>query len=156
LAAGLCIAPAATGAHAQPRGSIGAGVGATPLQLSSPAHSGGSYTLPSLYVVNTGTRVSVYRVRVERVGRISGRAVPPAWLHLGQTTLRLRPRQHAFVPVRLILPKNAAGGDYRTDIVVGTTTRRPTRGAALGAAAADQLAFIIATRRFQWSSPWLL
>jgi hypothetical protein len=56
----------------------------------------------------------------------------------------------------LILPKHVAGGDYRTDLVVGTTTGRPKRGAALGAAAADQLAFTIATPGFRWSSPWLL
>lgn len=156
IATALIIVPSATGAPARQRGSIGTGVGATPLQLTSTANPGGRYSLPSLYIVNTGSRVSVYAVRVERIGHLSGHDVPPSWLRLGRTTLRLRPHQHAFVPVRLILPRHAAGGDYRTDLVVGTTTRRPTRGAALGAAAADQLAFTIATPGFPWSSPWLI
>lgn len=144
------------------KGSIGVGVSATPLQLHAPLRAGLEYTFPSLYVVNTGTRTSNYRVKIERVGKFSGRDVQASWLHLGRTQLRLRPHKTAFVPVKLTVPKNAAGGDYQTDLVVGTTTHRPGSraangaSAAVGAAAADKLEFTIAEPGFDWTSPSLV
>ena len=47
--------------------SIGVGVQANPVSLDSAAHPGGSYTLPALYVVNTGTQAESMSVRVERL-----------------------------------------------------------------------------------------
>lgn len=148
--------PAASAAPAPKKASVGAGVGARPLQLGTNARAGGRYHLPSLYVVNTGNRPSTYRVRIERLGTETGRDVPAAWVRLARTHLRLQPHKSALIPVSLVLPEHAAGGDYRTNLVVGTSMRRPGRGAALGAAAADQLSFTIATPGFSWSSPWVL
>jgi hypothetical protein len=46
--------------------SIGVGVQANPVSLGNTAHPGATYTLPSLYIVNTGTQAESMTVRVER------------------------------------------------------------------------------------------
>ena len=46
--------------------SIGVGVQANPVSLTGTAHPGASYTLPSLYIVNTGTQAESMSVRVVR------------------------------------------------------------------------------------------
>ena len=159
LAAGLAAAALLLlllGPAAPARASVGVGVGAVPLRLAAPARPGGDYRLPPLYVVNTGTRAGDYRVRVQPLGHPPGRAVPAAWVHLGRTRLRLRPHHHALVPVILAVPKSAAGGAYRTDLVASTVMPRPGHGAALGAAAADRLSFTVDSpgRGLRWP-PWL-
>jgi hypothetical protein len=153
--AGLCVL--ASAAAASGHASIGAGVGATPLHLRGAVKPGHRYQFPGLYVVNTGSRTSEYVVKVQRLDTKPGQSVPATWLRLARTRLRLRAHKSAVVPVELILPRNAAGGDYRTDLVVGTSTRRPGHGAALGAAAADELSFTVSTPGgFPWGSPWLV
>ena len=136
--------------------SVGVGVGAVPLRLAAPARPGGHYRLPSLYVVNTGTQTSDYLVRVQPLGHPPGRAVPAAWVHLGRTRLRLRPRHHALIPVTLAVPTGAAAGAYRTDLIASTAMTRLGHGAALGAAAADRLSFTVDSpgRGLTWP-PWL-
>jgi hypothetical protein len=161
LAASFLVALSAAGAGRTSIGggqkSIGAGVGANPLRLSAVAHPGHTYRMPSLYVVNTGDRVSTYAVQVRRVGDPLGHDVPATWIHLARMRLRLRPHASAVIPVRLIVPRDAAGGNYATDLVVGTSTRRPRQGTALGAAAAAQLGFSVgAPGGFSWNSPWLI
>jgi hypothetical protein len=154
VAAGLAFAAAMP---APSQSSIGTGVGATPLQLQVAAKPGHRYRFPSLYVVNTGSQTSEYAVRVQQLGTRPGKDVPASWLRLGRTRLRLRPHKSAVIPVRLLLPRNVPGGHYRTDLVVGTSTRRPGHGAALGAAAADELSFTVTgTGGFPWTSPWLI
>jgi hypothetical protein len=127
----LLLAPSAL-AHRRdpPAGTstkIGAGVGAAPLVLPAPAHPGHTYRFPPLYVVNTGTQTSSYLVRVDRLAGATGHIVPTSWVRLERTRLRLGARQSAFVPVMLILPKRVGAGAYRTDLVVGTSTRREQR-----------------------------
>jgi hypothetical protein len=132
--------------------SVGVGVGAAPLRLAEPARPGGHYRLASLYVVNTGTRAGDYLVRVQRVGRLPGRAVPASWVHLGRARLRLRASQHTLIPVTLTVPDDAASGAYGTDLVASTVLKRPGHGTALGAAAADRLIFTVDApgRGFSW------
>jgi hypothetical protein len=136
--------------------SIGAGIGANPIRLAGRAEPGGRYHLPSLYVVNTGTKAAEYRVRIERLGDAPGRDVPASWVRFARTRLRLRPHRSAIVPVTLVLPTRAAHGSYRSNVVVGTWTKRRGRGAALGAAAADELSFTVGRPQgFAWWSPRL-
>ncbi len=153
-AAALALLAVPAAAH----GSIGAGVGTHPLQLSSQAEPGHRYRLPSLYVVNTGSQGSDYLVRVERLGDKPGRDVPAAWIRFARTRVRLAPNKSALIPVILVVPSGAAHGSYRSNVVVGTSTPRLARGAALGAAAATEVIFRVGgPGAYLWSSSsWLL
>src|SRR5215469_11088084 len=66
----LVAAPAAAYA------SVGVGVQAGPVQLVGAAHPGGTYTLPPVYVVNTGTDPESLAIRIERISPGTGRTVP--------------------------------------------------------------------------------
>ena len=66
----LVAAPAAAYA------SVGVGVQAGPVQLAGVAHPGGTYALPPVYVVNTGTQAESVAVRIERISHGTGRTVP--------------------------------------------------------------------------------
>lgn len=135
--------------------SVGTGIGVNPIRLASRAEPGNSYRLPSLYVVNTGTQAADYLVKVKRLKQGPGRDVPPAWVRFAHTRLRLQPRKTAIIPVRLIVPKQAAHGDYRSNVVVSTYTPRRSGGASLGAAAADELSFTIGSPGGSvWAQSW--
>ena len=60
--------------------SVGVGVQATPVRLGNVAHAGGSYALPPVYVINTGSQPEKISVRVERLSKGTGRVVPPSWV----------------------------------------------------------------------------
>ena len=62
--------------------SVGTGVGASPIVLSELAQPGHSYTLPQLYVFNTGTEASQYRVHVSRLEEGAQHDVPSGWVDL--------------------------------------------------------------------------
>src|SRR3982074_1449235 len=90
LAAGLAVA--ANLAPVGGGGGAGPGVGAPPITLSETAIPGHSYTLPSLYLVNTGTETSRYGVRVARLEQGQQRDVPTSWVAVASTTLNLDPK----------------------------------------------------------------
>ena len=60
--------------------SIGVGIQAGPVRLGSGAHPGGSYALPAVYVINTGSQSESVTIRIERISPGAGRTVPPAWI----------------------------------------------------------------------------
>lgn len=125
------------------RASVGTGIGANPLRLASPAEPGGRYRLPSVLVVNTGTQSSTYVMQVKRLGQPDAHAIPSSWVRFARTKVKLRPHKRAVIPVVLTVPKGAPQGAYGSNVVVSTYTPRPGGGAALGAAAADELSFAI-------------
>jgi hypothetical protein len=136
--------------------SVGAGVGASPIVLTSVARPGHTYRLPSLYVINTGTVASVYRVRVDRLTPGPELAVPPDWIHFDLNDFLLEPRQTASVPITLNVPANAAPGSYVSDLVAGTVPERaPGSTTAVGAQAATKLMFHVGSgASFPWPGPW--
>jgi hypothetical protein len=141
LAAGLltvAVAPAAALA------SVGIGVQAGPVRLAGTAHPGGSYALPPVYVVNTGTEPETVAIRVERISHGTGRTVPPAWVQVTAPLPRLGHGQSAFVPLRLVVPAQARPGQYFSDVVVTGSAALTTGGANLGVAAATDLEFRVA------------
>jgi len=136
----LGLAPAAR-ASIGGRASIGVGVQADPVRLGGVAHPGGSYSLPSLYVVNTGTQTESISVTVRRLSSGPGRTVPASWIAIGTATRQLIPRQQVLIPLRLVLPGSAAPGSYRSDIVVTGSPGVASGGVRFGAAAATPLEF---------------
>lgn len=156
IGAGL-LAALAVPAIAQ--ASVGVGIQAGPVRLSGAAHPGGSYALPPVYVVNTGTQEESLAVRIERLSRGQARAVPPSWISAGQS-VRLSHGESARIPLELTVPAAAKPGQYLTDVVVKGSAALSDGSANLGVAAATKLEFRIApgTVGGSWFSVpgWLL
>ena len=142
------VVPAASamllGFPATAHASIGVGVQAGPVRLGSMAHPGGSYALPPVYVVNTGTQAESIAVRVERLSRGGGRRVPPSWVHVTGPAVRLTRSQTAYIPLQLVVPDGARPGEYLSDIVVTGSAAISVGSANLGVAAATKLQFTVA------------
>jgi hypothetical protein len=124
--------------------SIGVGIQSNPVLLNTDAHPGGSYTLPSLYVVNTGTEAESVTVQVERLttGTRSDWTVPGSWIQVAGQGTQLAPSQSAQIPVELHVPGNARAGSYATDLMVtGSAANAGDGNVRFGAAAATGLEF---------------
>jgi hypothetical protein len=133
--------------------SIGAGVGASPIALAQPGHAGGTYSLPGLYVVNTGTVTTGYVVRVHRLSPGHQKVLPAAWVTIERNNFTLRPHRSMVVPLRLRLPAGATPGSYLSNLVASTAVPHHHGGTTLGAAAATKLELAIAGQGS--STPWL-
>jgi hypothetical protein len=121
--------------------SIGVGVQAGPVALTGVAHPGGRYSLPPVYVVNTGTQDESVAVRIERISRGTGRTVPPSWIQPSAEPARLSHGQAVRIPLELVVPVSAAPGTYFSDVVVKGSAALTAGGANLGVAAATDLEF---------------
>ena len=124
--------------------SVGVGIQAGPVRLGAAAHPGGSYALPPVYVVNTGSQPESLTVRVERVSAGSGRPVPVSWVHAPGSAVRLSHNQGTRIPLQLIIPATAQPGEYLSDVVVRGSAALSDGGANLGVAAATKLEFRVA------------
>jgi hypothetical protein len=124
--------------------SVGVGVQATPVRLTNVARAGGSYSLPAVYVLDSGTQAEAISVRVERLSRGAGRGVPASWVRDTGTGLRLSPHQSAEIPLQLVVPGGAKPGRYLSDIVVTGSAVLAAGRANLGVAAATVLEFSVA------------
>ena len=124
--------------------SVGVGVQATPVRLGNVAHAGGSYALPPVYVIDTGTQPETISVRVARLSKGTGRAVPPSWVQAASSGVQLSPRQSARIPLELVVPGGAKPGRYLSDIVVAGSAVISAGRANLGVAAATRLEFSVA------------
>ena len=109
---------------------------ASPIVLAKPAHPGGSYQLPSLYVINVGTEAAIYQVRVQRLDTGSGRTVPVGWVKVGINNFALQPQESRLVPLQLAVPADAESGAYVSDLIAWTATATSGGGASLGSSAA--------------------
>src|SRR5260370_30805650 len=119
---------------------VGAGVGASPVVFTSLAHPGGTYRLPSLFVENTGTLASTYRLAVQQLGPATGRPIPATWVRFAWNDFPLGAKQAASVPMTLAVPDGTHSGEYRSDLVVSTVAlASPSGGAVLVAPAPTSL-----------------
>jgi hypothetical protein len=133
----LAVVAAPAAAYA----SVGVGVQAGPVQLAGVAHPGGTYTLPPVYVVNTGTQPESVAIRIERISRGTGRTVPGAWIRVAGLPSSLAHGQSARIPLSLVVPSGATPGQYFSDVVVTGSAALVAGGAHLGVAAATDLEF---------------
>jgi hypothetical protein len=126
--------------------SVGVGIQANPVQLTGSAHPGGSYRLPPLYVVNTGSQAETLSLRVERLqaGAKGAAAVPRSWVQSSwSASSSISASQSANIPLELVVPANAKPGNYSSDIVVTGSTLLGSGDVRFGAAAATGLEFRI-------------
>jgi hypothetical protein len=124
--------------------SIGAGVGAVPLKPLGGVVVGGTTHVHAMYVVNTGTVMSRYKIAAKPIQRGNWRTIPAGWVVLPTTTLTLTPRQGAWVQVALKVPAGTQPGRYATNLVASTVASGS--GARFGAAAAAKLTFDLPDR----------
>jgi hypothetical protein len=134
----LLAAPVAASA------SVGVGVQAGPVRLAGAAHPGGTYALPAVYVVNTGTQAETVAIRIERISPGTGRTVPSAWITVSALPTALGHGQSARIPLNLVVPAGARPGQYFSDVVVTGSAALTAGGAHLGVAAATDLEFRVA------------
>jgi hypothetical protein len=123
--------------------SIGVGVQASPVRLTSAALTGQSYALPSVYVSDTGTQSESVAVTVDRLSTGHGRSVPQSWIRATGPAVRLSPHQGAQIPLQLTVPPGAKPGRYLSDIVVTASPGPSTGHVNLGVAAATPLVFTV-------------
>jgi hypothetical protein len=121
--------------------SIGVGVQSQPVKLSATAHAGGTYGLPALYVVNSGTQSESVSVRVRRLSSGSGRLIPPSWIQPAGQSVRLDPGKSARIPLQIVVPGTAAQGQYTSDLVAVASAGISAGRANFGVAAATRLEF---------------
>jgi hypothetical protein len=135
--------------------SVGVGVQVSPVRLGSMAHRGEKYSL-SLDVVNTGTEAEAVSMRVERLSRGPGRAVPPSWIQFAGTAVQIAPGKAARVSVELVVPGRAKPGEYLSDIVASGSAAGQAGTGHLGVAAATRLEFSVSTAPAQGASSFPL
>ena len=145
---GLLILPASAA-----EASIGIGIQAGPVRLSTAAHPGGTYQLPAVYVVNTGSDAESVRLTIERISPGTGLTVAPSWIHVSGGAVRLGHNQSARIGLQLSVPANARPGRYFSDVVAHGSGTLTAGNANLGVAAATALDFTIAPGAAP--HPWL-
>ncbi|HLJ98408.1 MAG TPA: hypothetical protein VKU39_00720 [Streptosporangiaceae bacterium] len=141
--AGLLVCPAVFLPALSANASVGIGIQADPVRLAGNAHPGGTFTLPDVYVVNTGSQAESISVSVQRMNAAkSGLNVPGSWIQASSVPAQLAPGQAVRIPLRLVTPGDARLGRYASDIVV-TGTVQPDAGSPVrfSAAAATGLEF---------------
>jgi hypothetical protein len=144
---GLLILPASAA-----EASIGIGIQAGPVQLSSAAHPGGTYPLPAVYVVDTGSGEESVTLKIERISPGTGLTVPPSWIHVSGV-VQLGHNQSARIGLQLSVPANARPGRYFSDVVAHGSGNLTAGNANLGVAAATGLDFTVAPGAAP--HPWL-
>ena len=123
--------------------SIGVGVQGAPVRLRAIAQPGGSYALPPVYVINTGTQDESISMRVQRLSRGPGRPVPASWIQFSGNGMQLAASKSAKVPLELVVPAGAAPGKYLSDVVVVGSAAVTAGQTNLGVAAATKLEFSV-------------
>ncbi len=121
--------------------SVGVGIQAGPVRLAGGAHPGGSYALPAVYVINTGSESESVTIRVERISPGVGRTVPPSWIGVSGQPVSLSGNQSPRIPLQLTVPANARPGPYFSDVVVHGSAAISAGSANLAVAAATKLEF---------------
>jgi hypothetical protein len=124
--------------------SVGVGVQASPVRLGSMAHRGERYAL-SVDVVNTGTEAEAVGMRVERISRGPGRAVPPSWIQFAGPAVQIAPGKATRVSLELVVPGQAKPGEYLSDIVVSGSPAGQAGTERLGVAAVTKLEFSVSS-----------
>ena len=132
--------------------SVGVGIQAGPVRLTGAAHPGGSYALPPVYVVNTGTQPESVAIRIERLSAGPARPVPAAWVRAGSQGVQLGHAQSARIPLELVLPASAKPGEYLTDVVARGSAALSDGHANFGVAAATKLEFRVVPGAV--AAPW--
>ena len=126
-------------------GQAGVGVNVGKIQVDETVSPGGSYTLPSIGVINTGHDAAEYSLRI--IYEFEQTALEPAedWFSFNPGRFRLEPNQSQSVEIVLKLPLTVRPGDYFTFIqaYVVSEVGQGDGWVVVGVAAATRLNFTV-------------
>lgn len=133
---------ALAGALASPTlASSGVSVDLGRIDITEQLAPGSAYNLPTLGVRNPGTERTRYVMVASPVVADGVAAPASAWFTFDPTSVTLEPGETQRVRVRLVLPADAAAGEYT--VLVGAQIAPIGEGASVGAAAAARTTFTI-------------
>jgi hypothetical protein len=135
LVAALCRPSATTQA------GPGVGVNLGRIEISDRLAPGGSYNLPVLGVLNTGSDPGDYEVVITYIGNQAEKRPPDSWFGFQPQRFRLEPKQMEGVKIRLTLPTGADPGNYFALIEAHPVAEG--EGVQIGVAAATRLSFTV-------------
>ena len=137
--------------------SVGVGITGAPVCLPSAVQPGHSYSLGTVYIVNTGSGSEDITLHATfPANGLPGKAFPGSWVSFGYpkklwlfggSSVTLGAGQGADIPATLTVPADAKPGLYASDLLAGTMAK-PSPGsggqAVFGAGAEENLQFAVA------------
>ena len=135
----LLLLALALAGRAGPAGAdVGTGVGADSLRPTGKVVLGKKMTLTPLYITNTGTETTTYRISLDpSVVTPGAKALPKTWVVFAGTQVTLAPKSAVYVKAAMKVPSGTKNGKYRSYVIV---TSVPTAGVSgAGAAAATDV-----------------
>ena len=160
----VCAALTPDAAHGDPSRGVGVSLGT--IRVDDVLAKGGSYKLPSLGVINTGSEPGDYEVVVSYLDGQSGLRPAASWFRFQPQRFFLSASQVQDVAIDLTLPTGAGAGDYFALIEAHPVVSG--EGVTIGAAAATQVSFNVkpsswfeaqrlrASRYLDSAQPWPL
>jgi uncharacterized membrane protein len=145
---------------------VGVGVNVGKIRVDESVSPGGSYTLPTIGVVNTGHDPSEYGLRITYQFEQEALEPPKKWFSFKPELFQLEPGKTQNVEIRLDLPLTARPGDYFALIEAYPVSSGGGGGVSIGISAATKLdftvkpsnvfsaAFLWSYHRFVDGSPW--
>lgn len=123
--------------------TLGVGVGSGKIVLDQPLRPGGTYSLPSLTVINTGDEASDYEVGISFHEGQKELKPSADWFKIPPTSFRLAPGEAKVVDISISLPVKCASGDYFAYLEGRPLTKAENGTSKVGIAAASKLYFSI-------------
>ena len=131
---------------ADTEGQAGVGLSNGSMRVEQDLHTGGSYQLPPLVVVNTGQIAADYSVRiVHRAGQQELRPLKD-WFTFDPPRFFLKPKLEQSVSVEIRLPVGAEPGEYFA-LIEAYPVARSGGGPSIQIAAATKLNFKVVSDR---------
>ena len=119
----------------------GVGVNLGRIEINDRLAPGGSYNLPVLGVLNTGSDPGDYEVVITYLGDQSQKRPPAGWFSFQPQRFYLEAKQAESVNIRLTLPTGADPGDYFAFIEAHPLNE--SQGVRISIAAATKLSFTV-------------
>ena len=125
---------------------LGVSINLGQISVDEPLIPGGSYSVPSIGVRNSGNIASYYEMAVSYRHDQTELRPPAEWIEFDPDLFYLDPEQSRQVAVVLNIPANAEPGDYFAYLEVHPITEE--RGVAVGIAAGSKLYFSVKPANF--------
>jgi hypothetical protein len=135
----LALASTLMGSVAEADPGVGVNLGR--IEINDRLAPGGSYNLPALGVLNTGSDPGDYEVVITYLGDQAQKRPPAGWFSLQPQRFYLEAKQAESVNIRLTLPTGADPGDYFAYIEAHPINE--SQGVRISIAAATKLSFTV-------------